>query len=388
MKTMKRTILILLTALLSTASLLAQYSPCYEAAFAEGKRLYNAGKYTQAKKYFNEAKGCPDPNTAAANEWIGKCNQRINDKEIDAARFAYMRIKKMDFCNVELNGQIIDDYSTTFNMSRLKYIQPRITYDGMLNVEKKAVIYVKVFDPNKTLVTGVDWPSGHTYSDSVRIVPGKMKNLMLSKWNNNGLEFSFGTYRFELWVNGNCIHSSSFEVEADKMFVISQFDEEYNSYFQRRIEGAYYYLQSRYDSDLRQDYMSYCKLVLNEIKGKELAGQYDTVEKKNADYVFKQVGYLQKVLYDQAIIKDNYDRIVRNLQDYGCLPDSNSLSRAKEMVDIMTGYVKNSYHPNIYKKYDEAIALINMELRKPVPDSHLNNPDRFDFFIKQLKDMF
>lgn len=74
---MKRTILILLTALLSTAPLLAQYSPCYEAAFAEGKRLYNAGKYAQAKAYFIEAKGCPDPNEADADKWLGMCDKAI-----------------------------------------------------------------------------------------------------------------------------------------------------------------------------------------------------------------------------------------------------------------------------------------------------------------------
>ncbi len=78
---MKKSFILLLTALLSTATLLAQYSPCYEAAFAEGKRLYNAGQYAQANKYFNEAKGCPDPNTAAANEWIGKCNKKLEEQE-------------------------------------------------------------------------------------------------------------------------------------------------------------------------------------------------------------------------------------------------------------------------------------------------------------------
>lgn len=78
---MKKYFLILLTALLSTMPLLAQYSPCYEAAFAEGKRLYNAGNYAKAKTYFNEAKSCPDPNAVAADEWIGKCNKMIRKAE-------------------------------------------------------------------------------------------------------------------------------------------------------------------------------------------------------------------------------------------------------------------------------------------------------------------
>ena len=88
---MKRIILILLTAMLSTAPLLAQYSPCYEAAFKEGQRLYNAGQYAQANKYFNEAKGCPDPNEAEVNDMIGKCDKRLAEAERkiqEAARVA------------------------------------------------------------------------------------------------------------------------------------------------------------------------------------------------------------------------------------------------------------------------------------------------------------
>ena len=76
---MKRLILILLTALLSAAPLLAQYSPCYEAAFAEGQRLFKNGQYTEAKKYFNEAKDCPDPNMDSVNVWIGKCDKMMRE---------------------------------------------------------------------------------------------------------------------------------------------------------------------------------------------------------------------------------------------------------------------------------------------------------------------
>ena len=78
---MKKHLLMLLIALLSTTPLLAQYSPCYEAAFAEGKRLFEAKKYSEAKKYFNEAKDCPDSNKLAADEWIGKCNTKIHKAE-------------------------------------------------------------------------------------------------------------------------------------------------------------------------------------------------------------------------------------------------------------------------------------------------------------------
>ena len=95
----KKAFLILLTALLSTAPLLAQYSPCYEAAFAEGKKLFEKKQYSEAKKYFNEAMNCPDPNTVAVNEWIGKCDKAIrekNKKEAEATAEATKRKKELE----------------------------------------------------------------------------------------------------------------------------------------------------------------------------------------------------------------------------------------------------------------------------------------------------
>lgn len=210
---MKKTFLLILLALLSTTPLLAQYSPCYEAAFKEGKRLFNVGKYTQAKTYFNEAKGCPDPNTKEADEWIKKCSDRI--KENEAAKTAYMRILHMDYCNVE-NGQMIDDYGAPLYQSKLKELQPRITYDAILNETKNATLSVKVYNPSGILVTGKDSPSGYTYSAKIRVLPGKDKTLLLPIWDNNGLAYSVGEYKYELWYrNKQLFESSFFVVEGD-----------------------------------------------------------------------------------------------------------------------------------------------------------------------------
>lgn len=47
----KNVLLTVLIALLSTAPLLAQYSPCYEAAFAEGKLLFNEKKLYSVNRH-------------------------------------------------------------------------------------------------------------------------------------------------------------------------------------------------------------------------------------------------------------------------------------------------------------------------------------------------
>ena len=216
---MKKSILLFFAVLLSNMSLLAQ-SPCFTTAFGEGQRLFKQGNYKQARKYFKDSKACPDPNTAAANEWIAKCDRAIAEAgkkklEAEAAKSAYMNIRRIDYCNVDKYGQIIDNYGDTFYPSKMKCLQPRITYDALLDETREPVIYIKVKNPNKIMVSGKDSPSGYTYSSKVRVTPGKDKTVVLSTWDNNGLSFSKGTYSFELWYNGACIFTSSFKVEED-----------------------------------------------------------------------------------------------------------------------------------------------------------------------------
>lgn len=128
--TMKKHLLILLTALLSAAPLLAQYSPCYEAAFAEGKRLYNAGQYAQAKKYFNEAKSCPDPNEVAVNDMIGKCNSMLvktkpegpvnKESEADKEMKAYNNCTTVAACESYLNAYPYGKYVAEVRNKKLE----------------------------------------------------------------------------------------------------------------------------------------------------------------------------------------------------------------------------------------------------------------------------
>ena len=216
---MKKVTLLIILAVLAVASLRAQ-SPCYNAAIAEGKRLYEAKSYAQAKKYFNDAKDCPDSNMDAINEWIKKCNERLKEQEEkkqekEAASNAYMQIQKIDYCNVAANGQMIDDYGAALYPSRMKNLLPRITYNGLAKENKNVNLFIKVYNPNDILVTGKNSPSGYTYSASIQVLPGKDKTVLLPVWDNNGLSYSTGSYKFELWYNDKRLFSSKFVIVED-----------------------------------------------------------------------------------------------------------------------------------------------------------------------------
>ncbi len=221
---MKKVLLFTFFLCASIVSIMAQ-SPCYTSAFNEGKSLFQAGKYNQAKKLFNDAKSCPNPNTVEVNDWIAKCDKAIAEaalkkkdeltakkkKEQEAAKTAYMNILRMDYCNVDNSGRMIDDYGSTFYPSKMKCLLPRITYNSILDETKGITLYVKIYNPSGALVKGKDY----TYSASMQVEPGKGKTHELPKWDNNGMTYAVGTYRFELWYDDRLIHSSSFKVEKD-----------------------------------------------------------------------------------------------------------------------------------------------------------------------------
>jgi len=226
---MKRTILILLIALLSAAPLLAQYSPCYEAAFAEGKRLFNAGKYSQAKKFFNEAKDCPDPDDADAKTWIDKCNNKIAEKnksrkeqmekkklEDNAAKTAGMKIHSLEFGNVLKDGANVDEHGSVLYASELYYLKPWISYDGLGEQSEGITFYCRIINPDGTISSGSNSPSGYTYSCSCYVWKWKNTNCTLTGYgNDSGRSYTPGTYGFELWCENLLIYKTTFEVKPD-----------------------------------------------------------------------------------------------------------------------------------------------------------------------------
>ena len=231
---MKKHILITLIAMLSAIPLMAQYSPCYEAAFSEGKRLYNAGKYSQAKKQFQEAKNCPDPNTAAADEWIGKCDKGIKESkkisqssssassgtsntkpsssstnkndDAEAAKTAYMTIRKVDFGNCMNSGTMIDDFGADLYYSDVRYVKPRITYDGL--ADHDVTIDLKLIETSNSNVDD--------FSDSFHVSKGTNNTqILLGYGSDKEHPFSTGEYKFELWYEGNKIYTAYFEIKSD-----------------------------------------------------------------------------------------------------------------------------------------------------------------------------
>lgn len=143
-------------------------------------------------------------------------------REREAAKTAYMKIQEVEFANVSANGDIINYYGSTLYSSEIKYLMPRITYNGLLDEIKFVTLYYKIIKPDGTLMSRSYSPSGYTYSNSFKVQTGSYNSYEFSSWGNgtNGY-FVSGIYKFELWYENNRIYQTTFVVK-DKENALSR----------------------------------------------------------------------------------------------------------------------------------------------------------------------
>ena len=136
-------------------------------------------------------------------------------KEKEAAKTAYMKIQKIEFANEDIKGNVLDSYGFTMYSTDIKYLKPRITYDGILDESKCVTLYCKIVNPDGSIKTNSNSPSGYTYSNTFWVQPGYGNTYKLTGWgNSNGNCYSAGNHRLEIWYEGKRIYQTSFMVKT------------------------------------------------------------------------------------------------------------------------------------------------------------------------------
>ena len=226
----KRLFAIALLILSCATVVLAQ--DCYNFTRNQAISFYNKGEYRIARDQFTAAKDCPDkPDDNDLDSWISKCDSAIAQAERRAeeerrrkaeeermrqqsASKGYMNIHKIDF-GTSGKGEDAETFYSTLQASEIKYLRPRIHYDGLCSKSENITLYVKIFNPDGTLKTGTNSPSGYSYSTDITVYSGNGWSKQLTGWgNNSGGSYVPGTYRIELWYSGNKIYSQNFTLQA------------------------------------------------------------------------------------------------------------------------------------------------------------------------------
>lgn len=162
--------------------------------FSQNK-LINAGKIG---KVSNSVKTeTPKPKATTPKK------QKTDDKYKSVG---YMDIRDITFANVDNDNNIIDKFGSKLYAKEVKYLKPKISYNGLTNKEKEVLLYVKIINEDGKLHSGTNSPEGFTYEMNVKVVPGKEKSISLLGWGNSlGTSYKAGLYKVQIWCNDNKI---------------------------------------------------------------------------------------------------------------------------------------------------------------------------------------
>ena len=208
----------------------AQDCDCYNSTRLKGISLMQQKQYSKAIDYFKAAEDCPDKPAsndlqAKRNECLKAIKQIEEERQREAelerkreqeARYAdkgYMEITDIKFANTSKDGTIIGDYGSTLYSSDLRYLKPRLYYNGLASEKKTIKLFWKIYEGDGSLSRGTSSPEGYTSSSEYTIYPGTGNTINLMGWgNDSGGSYAIGTCRYELWYNGNILYSKTFQV--------------------------------------------------------------------------------------------------------------------------------------------------------------------------------
>lgn len=226
MNTLNRVVLLIAIFLLANinAERITAQTRCYTTNYNKAEQLYRQGRYAEAKRYYKAASACPDKpkrNNIAAR--ISDCDNAIREatdqrrRQQEAERNGYIRITNIKFGNTDDDGNLLSDYGSTLYASDIRYLKPRIYYDGLCNTQQTVTFFYKIYKPNGELESSASSPAGYTSSFQRTVYPGKNQMMIASGWgNNNSGSYAPGTYRYELWHDGNFVYSTNFSLLSNR----------------------------------------------------------------------------------------------------------------------------------------------------------------------------
>lgn len=139
-------------------------------------------------------------------------NFEINDA---SKGHSYIKVTNILLGNADYDRNILTDYGKPLYSSEMRYLQPRVFYNGLSNEKKQVKLYWKIIKPDGTISRGSTSPEGFTSTSEYTIYSGTNNTLDLLGWGNkDGGTYPAGLYKYELWCEGNLLFSKEFAIKG------------------------------------------------------------------------------------------------------------------------------------------------------------------------------
>ena len=201
---MKKTLFLLIIMLIGSASFAQD---CYKSTRSKAIGLFNQGKKSQAKEYFEAAKDCPDkPANNDLDAWIKKCDVGPTPTPKDIK----ITVENVTLSN--LSGLSSGLTNANYYTDELLKLAPKLIVNNSSKSNKKSKISITITDPegNKLSSTG----SGkYSETKEINLKPGHNEVLFsnLGLFANTPL---IGTYTCKVWVDNKQAKETSWIVSV------------------------------------------------------------------------------------------------------------------------------------------------------------------------------
>lgn len=117
-------------------------------------------------------------------------------------------ITSVSFANVTYEGTTLNKFGEQLYCTT-QYLQPKFHYTKKMDTTEQITLQIKIFRPNGKMLSGETSPKGFTFEQKVTL-SGKSGTCTIPGWGNkSGTLYSVGNYRYEIWINGNELLSTS-----------------------------------------------------------------------------------------------------------------------------------------------------------------------------------
>ncbi len=142
-----------------------------------------------------------------------QAQNRLTNFQNKIGKFIPLIVTNIDIANNYKGGEHETNFGGTIYSKNSMYLAPRIKYIGLEEGTRKLLI--KLYKPDGSLSTGtpsIETPNGYSYASSTYIYEGENSRELTSWGNEKKGNWTKGTYKIEIWYNGYCLGSKTFEV--------------------------------------------------------------------------------------------------------------------------------------------------------------------------------
>lgn len=123
-----------------------------------------------------------------------------------------LKINRIAFGSEDADDNINIKMGETLYEGEVKYLIGNMFYEGQYSNDQKVTLYMRIFFPSGSLSSGTDSPIGFTYKRDVTIKPGSNVYKITGWGNKNGTSYKAGKHKYEIWLDGEKIYETTFNV--------------------------------------------------------------------------------------------------------------------------------------------------------------------------------